>query len=252
MKVKNKTKHFVWKSLNQVLPVNSLIYERDGKGDPWCRCCGEKIETVEHTLLTCRLAQEVWRIAPIQWDDIEDCKHCLWKWWQKLPGARKRKEGDKHIQLTAYILWHIWKNRNQVVFQADKTEAVYLVHRAVNEWMKFEECNSEGNGAIKSETMETIQERENGLEDQTEMNISTSFCIDKINRRIGCCIIAMSHEKQLQFVWAASKKRNADQLIDEANAVKLAMLLAAEKKKKEDQCSDTKQKGGGKTRRRMY
>ncbi|KAL3525194.1 hypothetical protein ACH5RR_013566 [Cinchona calisaya] len=40
LNMKHRIKHFVWKSLNQILPVNEVIFRRIDKRDPVCQRCG--------------------------------------------------------------------------------------------------------------------------------------------------------------------------------------------------------------------
>ena len=46
--IKGKHKTFLWKCLNQALPVNELIYCRTRMGKPICQICGAGEETIEH------------------------------------------------------------------------------------------------------------------------------------------------------------------------------------------------------------
>ena len=65
LNLKMKLKHFLWRCLQNSLPVNEAIYKRIGKGSSWCSCCGKDTETIEHIFFFCPNAQMVWRIAPV-------------------------------------------------------------------------------------------------------------------------------------------------------------------------------------------
>ncbi|XP_027155010.1 uncharacterized protein LOC113755144 [Coffea eugenioides] len=52
--------------------IREAIYRRAAIGDPVCKGCGEEQETIEHTLLQCPLAQEIWKVAPLIWDGAKD------------------------------------------------------------------------------------------------------------------------------------------------------------------------------------
>lgn len=66
LNVKHKIKHFVWKCLHRILPVNEVITSRTAKGDGKCYCCGEQIETLDHMMFFCQHARLIWKAAPIQ------------------------------------------------------------------------------------------------------------------------------------------------------------------------------------------
>lgn len=92
LNVKGKLKHFLWKCIKGILPVNNQVYKRTGKGDPICKGCGEQVETIEHMLLSCRRAREVWKMAPIQWDEILAQSGNFSYWWNEVMEAAKRNK----------------------------------------------------------------------------------------------------------------------------------------------------------------
>lgn len=59
LNIKAKHKHFLWKCLNNILPIKELVQKRIGKCDNICCACGEAEETVEHLLLLCPSAETV-------------------------------------------------------------------------------------------------------------------------------------------------------------------------------------------------
>ena len=44
------------------------MFKRTQKGVPWSKQCGNEIETMEHVLLNCPKAEEIWKFTPIKWD----------------------------------------------------------------------------------------------------------------------------------------------------------------------------------------
>ncbi|XP_071914033.1 uncharacterized protein [Coffea arabica] len=113
LNMKHKIKHFLWKCLHCILPTNEKIFRRTGKGDPLCKCCGKEQETTEHALLHCKTREMAWATFPVSWDGIKDYKWNFWKWWEHMQEARSRKDGTKHIEATANLLWQIWNARNE-------------------------------------------------------------------------------------------------------------------------------------------
>ena len=105
--IKSKLKHFIWRCANGVLPVNGLIYRRTHKGDPICEGCGKQEESIEHVFFHCRRAQEVWKMAPIQWDGITEQTWNFLAWWNAIMEATRRRNGRDHVELTVSILRQI-------------------------------------------------------------------------------------------------------------------------------------------------
>ena len=120
LKVKHKQKIFLWKCLNDALPVRDLIQGRIKVGDPICNRCGEDRETLKHTLLNCREAKLIWKLAPIQWEGMMEQQGNFRNWWTSISEARNRPEGGQHISLSVHILWQIWKARNEEEFNGKK------------------------------------------------------------------------------------------------------------------------------------
>ena len=56
LNMKHKLKHFIWKCLHGILPVNEVVKSRTGKGDDKCACYGEYIKTMEHMFFFCQHA----------------------------------------------------------------------------------------------------------------------------------------------------------------------------------------------------
>ena len=113
LNIKHKVKLFIWKCISGALPVKEAIHRRAATGDPICKGCGEELETIEHTLLQCPLAKNVWKVAPVKWDGADDQRYNFTKWWGRISEAKSRQEGNSHIGLTANILWQMWKERNK-------------------------------------------------------------------------------------------------------------------------------------------
>lgn len=58
-----KIYHFLWRALNNALPVGSLLATRGINAELKCKQCGE-LETISHLLLDCNFEVEVWAKAP--------------------------------------------------------------------------------------------------------------------------------------------------------------------------------------------
>nr|XP_027109144.1 uncharacterized protein LOC113729013 [Coffea arabica] len=137
LNIKHKIKHFIWKCIKRALPIREAMRKRTGVGDPICSTCGKAQETIEHMLLNCPHALEVWKSAPIQWDRANDQRGDFKRWWLRITEARTRQEGKDHIGLTANILWQVWKDRNKKEYENSvRLAPLRIVERAHKEWME--------------------------------------------------------------------------------------------------------------------
>ncbi|XP_071912447.1 uncharacterized protein [Coffea arabica] len=139
--VKQKLKVFIWKCLHDALPVRELIFSRTNKGNPMCGGYGESVETLEHMLLQCTKAKEIWEMAPDQWDGLVHLTDNFQKWWSAVIKAQMIRGNDEHINLIVNILWQIWKGRNDREFNHKDKEPHGIIEKASMEWMEFEEAN---------------------------------------------------------------------------------------------------------------
>ena len=122
LNIKHKIKLFIWRCITNTLIARETIFRRTRQGSPFCSRCGDKVETVEHILFHCTQAQQVWKIAPVQWDVIQNLTGCFKQWWATLVQVKCRNEGKQHIVLTANILWQLWKDRNELEFERNDRE----------------------------------------------------------------------------------------------------------------------------------
>ena len=129
---------FIWKGLSDAIPVKELTWRRVKVGDPICTMCGEEVETLEHMLLKCSKVKDIWKLAPIHWDGIEHRSVKFKDWWAAVSEARSRIQRKAHIGLTAYILWQIWKSRNNKDFNNKDMDPATIVNKACNAWCEFE------------------------------------------------------------------------------------------------------------------
>lgn len=109
--VKPKLKHFLWKCLHNWLAIGKAIKRRGLHIDEVCHRCGMEIETREHLLFQCQESKLIWKHAPVCWEGIHDLTVSFEEWWKAICLAKSDPNLQKRVELTAYILWHIWKSR---------------------------------------------------------------------------------------------------------------------------------------------
>ena len=51
---------FDWRTVHRVLPVNFRVHKRCSRISSACARCGERVETLEHTLIHCSMVKEMW------------------------------------------------------------------------------------------------------------------------------------------------------------------------------------------------
>lgn len=139
LSVKPKVRHFLWKCLNGWLATNGAVKRRGVIIDDTCRRCGLDSESNEHLFFHCEESVLAWKIAPVHWNKQQHLTSSFEDWWQAISSVGRNKNSQKGVEFTAYLLWNIWKARNQCQFQDTKMNAVDVVQKALHEWMEYDE-----------------------------------------------------------------------------------------------------------------
>lgn len=139
VKCEKKIHHFLWKCINNSLPVKGNLRTRGLQGCTACSLCGEDNETVEHVLFACPKARETWKLSPVSWDGLQNQTDSFKYWWLTLARANKGECWKERLEISAYIFRQIWKARNAWHFRKEDTPALMISSRAVSEWNEFSE-----------------------------------------------------------------------------------------------------------------
>ncbi|XP_027169605.1 uncharacterized protein LOC113769345 [Coffea eugenioides] len=232
LNISYKVKMFIWKCLSDAVPVKELIWRRIKRGDPICSVCGEEVETLEHMLLKCSKVQDIWKLAPIHWDGIAYRADKFKDWWAGVSEARYRIQGKDHIGLTAYILWQIWKSRNNNVFNNKDRDPAAIINKACRAWGEFENATGKArhwrDGKIAVAQQQRDQEEEQP-EHATGAGITLRIAVQwsKEDNIVGYGIVAYDGTQQELLAWGMKERAVDSQLQDLAEGVKLAQIKAA-------------------------
>lgn len=90
-----KIKIFLWKTLNEALPVASLIIRRGMKADKRCQMCGYEGENINHVLFTCHVAWQASALSDIPSPIFGFHPTSVFKNLNYLLGVMKIREGSK-------------------------------------------------------------------------------------------------------------------------------------------------------------
>ncbi|XP_071939813.1 uncharacterized protein [Coffea arabica] len=226
LNVKHKLKHFVWKCLQRILPVNETVRRRTGQGDDRCCCCGERTETLEHIFFFCKHAELIWKVAPINWEGLNEYRYSFWHWWGSLMEAQVRKEGREHIELTINVLWQIWKSRNLIQFNREGRYPGLTSNEAVQEWLEFQNVS-----IVKMEDDEKGRGIERGPvkwepPPENVICLNTDAAIKQIGAKASWGVVARCMEGKLRGAWAGCEDRRGIPIVEEARAIRHALVLA--------------------------
>ncbi|XP_071708148.1 uncharacterized protein [Rutidosis leptorrhynchoides] len=112
---------FVWRTLRGRIPVRVELDRRGIDLDSiLCPMCNDYIETVEHAIISCKVAKDIWKAIYNWWgsnppDNASLSNHFSGSGRDNLPGGNK-----KIWQAVEWVSgYFIWKKRNQKIFRND-------------------------------------------------------------------------------------------------------------------------------------
>ncbi|XP_071713233.1 uncharacterized protein [Rutidosis leptorrhynchoides] len=138
--VPKKVEIFVWRARRKRLPV---LLELDKRGidlhSVRCPICDDEVESVEHSILYCKKALDVW-IKIFEWWDITGISSISFN--ELFQGNSNQITSDGSKSIWQAVIWSsaylIWKNRNQKIFKnkcsnmdlrVDREKMQYKEHR---------------------------------------------------------------------------------------------------------------------------
>ena len=132
-----KVKLFSWKLLRGAIPVGERLVERQVPIDPLCKRCSCS-ESIVHLLFHCRFAQRVWHLAPLATTlDVSRTIDLMSSWDSLCALKCLPPAGITTGSLVPWILWSLWKARNNFVFEghsASPEETLSTAIRLAREW----------------------------------------------------------------------------------------------------------------------
>lgn len=140
-----KIRVFLWKIVRGALPLGDNLETRGITTTTNCVFCGLK-ETVNHMFLACNFATEVWSLAPIHCgDNLANARDFTAALQASKASPNLPPRGMVKGSLFPWIVWTIWKTRNQRVFENIHFSTVEVIHKAVIEAREWEEAQAGNN-----------------------------------------------------------------------------------------------------------
>ncbi|KAG2249116.1 hypothetical protein Bca52824_088744 [Brassica carinata] len=108
-----KIKHFLWQLVTWCIAVKKNLHKREIPGDIVCARCGAEEKSINHVFFECPPALQTWALSKIPTNPNMFPTSSLFVnmdhlFWRVLPQMEDHQ--------FAWILWYIWKGRNNNVF----------------------------------------------------------------------------------------------------------------------------------------
>ncbi|XP_048599883.1 uncharacterized protein LOC125579997 [Brassica napus] len=119
--------------------MRSRHISKDGS----CSRCGMESETVNHILFQCPYARLIWATSPIHAPPHGIMSDSLYSNLHRVLSLQERYTSEEaHAELVPWLLWRLWKNRNDFLFQGKDYPAPDTFNKAIEdtaEWMRRQE-----------------------------------------------------------------------------------------------------------------
>ncbi|KAG7548661.1 Ribonuclease H-like superfamily [Arabidopsis suecica] len=144
-----KIRHFLWQILTGCVPVTENLRKRGIDCDTGCARCGASEETINHTLFQCHPARQIWALSQIPTaigifpteSNFTNLDHLFW-----------RIPTEVDSSAFPWIIWYIWKARNEKIFEnidTDPVEVLRLAEKEAQLWQSAQiELHNENHGSV--------------------------------------------------------------------------------------------------------
>lgn len=159
LKAPRKIKHFLWQALAGCVATSSRLADRHCGSDRSCPRCGAIEESINHVLFECPPALQVWALSPVPTSPglfpcsslFSNFDYLLWK-------AKKQGVIAEQLESFSWIVWYIWKARNDKVFSNKDNQPQETLALALSETKSWQ----------LAQVMETHEESEEEDTDEIE------------------------------------------------------------------------------------
>lgn len=200
--------------LNQVWPL-----------DETCKMCEEEKEMLEHHFFHCENAKLLWKLAPVQWDGLLQHTNSFKEWWRSIEAAATREEMEDRKELTAYILWHIWKNHNSWIFNLEKWSELEVVQHAWSAWMEYKNAQKQTTRE-KVYTIRLPQKEAWKAPGPGVIKLNVSSASKAGAGGVGVGIVARDDQGRMLQTWVVHLRYMSNPVIAELKVVRIALVVS--------------------------
>ncbi|XP_013738900.1 uncharacterized protein LOC106441652 [Brassica napus] len=146
-----KIHHFLWKCVNNTLPAAANMKRPHISEDGSCIRCSMKGESVNHILFKCPYARLVWAVSPIRAPPNGEWSDSLYANLYRVMNQQDQPESSR-ADLVPWLLWRIWKNRNEFLFKGIDYSAPSTVDKALEDMEEWIGKNKKEHPEVKKAT----------------------------------------------------------------------------------------------------
>ncbi|CAL1384172.1 unnamed protein product [Linum trigynum] len=124
-----KVRVFAWRWIHNILPTGGNLVDRTRRGCEECPFCGLK-ETQYHTFLNCGWTRRIWKPSELRGLFSRGEERTCEEWCCEVQESEK----SEAIEALLVVLWYIWHERNNHLWNGKKREERDIIPHAL-EWL---------------------------------------------------------------------------------------------------------------------
>ncbi|XP_050238023.1 uncharacterized protein LOC126687507 [Mercurialis annua] len=196
LSIPNKIRVFVWRCVHNGLFTGEALHMRL-QLSPSCPFCAA-VETLEHMLLHCSRIHLIWFGSPLSFRSHWDLTTKFHLQWKHISNQLTSLDPTaSSLELFCFILWHIWKSRNNCIFQNAQDSPEWVISQSIRDRAEFDQA--------QQEQRSLVLRRQPPPQQHYNVHVIPSYCL-KINYDA-----AVDTQKQQGCVGLMAK--NADNVI---------------------------------------
>ncbi|XP_019088171.1 PREDICTED: uncharacterized protein LOC109127621 [Camelina sativa] len=137
VKTAPKIQIFRWKALHGSLVVTERLQTRAIRNFDGCMFCNAEMESINHILFLCPFARQVWALSNIPSPFLGFGNSIFENMYHLFSLKQMGNNIDELKSAFAWILWHLWKTRNSLLFEGFALSSDVVVQKALDvtrEW----------------------------------------------------------------------------------------------------------------------
>lgn len=84
-------------------------------------------------------AQHIWRLSLVCWEGFHNLTKDFKGLWKQICNRDNQAINQSRVELSAFMLWDLWKTRNEWCFNATCISELEVVERSRSELIEFKE-----------------------------------------------------------------------------------------------------------------
>lgn len=210
--------------LHNCIPVGDNQIRKGIRMEGMSLQCGEPIETVEHLFFHCPKTQLIWRLAPVSWEGLDHATDSFKAWWMEQDKSGKVLGLQDKQELTAFIMWQVWKARNALYIRGENWAEKEIIERACEEWQEGKALQQKDNINVVRRVMITKQKC---WEKPEQGKIKFNICSDNLEScgGVGLGVVARDDQGHAVQMWSVTREGYNHPVVTDLDAVRIALLF---------------------------